>query len=117
MKFSAFLKSWWWNCCASILILMSGIVFWNFFLVGYIYERLRIPIGLGGAVYPMLFAVPVLAGAIAWQCIIRNRLGSASNLKNLMLTAIIPAIIAICCLFLFCPTDSETWLPGLLFRK
>jgi hypothetical protein len=50
-----------------LLILLLAIIFWGVFLVGYVYDILRIGIGLRGAVYPALFTVPVLGGAAAWQ--------------------------------------------------
>ncbi len=117
MAEKAFLKSWWWQSLASFLILVTGIIFWRLFLVGYIYERLHIGIGLGGAVYPALFALPVLGGAAVWQCLIRSRIKAISGMEIIFMTAVIPSIITICCLFIFCPTDSGNWLPGLLFVK
>jgi hypothetical protein len=117
MTENTFLKSWRWQTLASLLIFLAGIIFWRLFLVGYIYERLHIGIGLGGAVYPVLFAVPVLGGAAAWQCMIRSRIIAISGVEIVIVTAVIPMIITCCCLFILCPTDSGIWLPGLLLGK
>jgi len=117
MKEKAFLKSWWWQVLACFLILLMASLFWKIFLVGYVYERWNIAIGLGGAVYPALFAVPVLGGAAAWQCMIRKRLKTATTMKTMILTVGLPSIITIGCLFIFCPTDAGVWLPRLLFGK
>jgi membrane protease YdiL (CAAX protease family) len=117
MQQNQFLCSWWWSFCSCILIIIIAVIFWEIFLVQYIYEHLKLPLGLGGAVYPALFAVPVLAGAAVWQIFINNKLKNESNLKRIILTVVVPSAIAMLLLFIFCPTDTESSLPRLLLEK
>ena len=46
-----------------------AILFWLVFFVGLSWHVLRVPMGLGGAVYPALFFIPVLFGATAYQLV------------------------------------------------
>jgi hypothetical protein len=48
---------------------------------------------------------------------IRSRIKAISGVEIIIVIAVVPMIIAFCGLFIFCPTDSGIWLPGLLLGK
>ncbi len=86
-----------------------SLIFWYLFLVLLGHKILGIGIGLGGALFPIFFTVPVLACASIYefglQRVLRGRQTSPS--MRLLLTLWIPFALISLFLTMFCPMDSK----------
>ena len=106
----------WWPVAATALVELWALVFWWLFLVQLAYDHFQIGLGLGGALYPVFFTPPIVAGVAAYQVLVR-RLGNGSSTRAVMaLTVVIPSLIVTILLVLLCPTDGPGSLPQLLWR-
>jgi hypothetical protein len=54
-------RPWLWAASATLIVYFWALLFWYLFFDLFAWEMLHIPMGLGGAIYPSLFSVPVLA--------------------------------------------------------
>ena len=106
-----------WSVTVAGLTLVCSILFWAAVVVGIGWNLLRVPIGLGGALYPKLFAVPVLLGTLAYVLVIATLLRPRSRRAFVWLSLGVPLIVAPALLVAFCPMDSdESFLLSVLGR-
>lgn len=84
-----------------------ALVFWRLFFIKLSWEIMSIPMGLGGALYPKIFTLPILIGTVFYQIvlffIIRNTI--VTNFKRLMFTLWIPFVVIAVLLIICCPMD------------
>jgi len=98
-----------WSLIAIGACYVYSLIFWYLFLVLLGHKVLGIGIGLGGALYPIFFTVPVLACASIYefglQLVLRGRQTSPS--MRFLLTLLIPFALISLSLTVFCPMDSK----------
>ena len=104
----------------SVLACAWSLAFWYIFIVKIAHEVYGVPLGLGGAVYPVFFLPVVFGGTSLYAGVIRWLL-PARSLSNLRLSFVglgVPILIATLGLLVFCPTDGpgESFLE-LLWRR
>lgn len=104
------LRAFIWAVLATMLCYLWAIFFWGVFFVGLSWEVMRIPMGLGGAVYPALFSIPLLIVTIVYQLalafITRNM--DIPRPKRLLFTLWIPFAAITVLLITFCPMDTDS---------
>jgi hypothetical protein len=85
-----------------------SLLFWFLFLNLFSWGVLRIPMGLGGAIYPALFTVPVLLGTLAWEVGVAFALEAFPALRSRtrLLTTWLPAALVALALVVACPMDT-----------
>lgn len=93
---------------STLLCYLFSILFWYVWLVKVSYDVLDIGLGLGGALYPVFFSLPVVLGCLVYQFILRkNRDMTAWGLKKkFMWTCLVPMIFVAFGMMVFCPTDT-----------
>lgn len=108
-----------WFGAATALNVAWALLFWLVFFVGISWHLLRVPMGLGGAVYPTLFFVPVLVGATAYQCVILLlRKGRSFNKSEILLWSLwVPCAMIAVCLVAFCPMDTDQSYLGYIWSR
>jgi len=116
----AFLQSptnWW--AKASGLCYLWAWVFWYLFFVQFSYGILGIGIGLGGALYPLFYTLPVLVATLAYQLLFRNIVNYSGwrVWKKLLWTVWIPFLALAAALVLFAPIDSQQSYLQVLWTK
>jgi len=94
---------------AAAINVVWAILFWLLFFVLLSWHAFRVPMGLGGALYPVFFVAPVGLGSVLYQfgiALMRRRrvLGPRSVLAW---TVWIPCGIIALVLIVCCPMDSE----------
>ena len=98
-----------WAIWLSGLTAAWSVLFWYIFLVKIAYGVYGVPLGLGGALYPIFFLPPVVvgtslySGALRWRFLDRPPSGVRLSLLSLG----IPVVLATIALLVFCPTDSS----------
>lgn len=101
-----------WPLTASILCLIWSLVFWFIFFDQISYGILRIPMGLGGALYYIFFAIPVIIGSFVYEIIVHQifRYRGASLKKHTfhIIYFGIPFLLISILLIVFCPMDVES---------
>ena len=94
-----------------------AVLFWLVFIVGISWHVLRVPMGLGGAVYPALFILPVLVGSALYQVLValvrRNRV--LSTRQVLVWSLWVPFVVIALCLVVWCPMDADQSYLGYLW--
>ena len=97
-----------WAFVASGACVAWGFVFWYLFLVVVCVDVWQIPLGLGGAVYPVFFAGPLIAGAVAYELVVARLLSTrqVGRGRSLWWTLGLPMLVTSVLLILACPTDS-----------
>ncbi len=102
----------------TVAIYIYTLIFWLLFFSQLSYGVFEIPMGLGGAMYPVFFSVPVILSALVYEVAIKNILSkNISNTKRLTYAFIIPSLIASILLIIFCPMDSDSTYIGYVFDK
>lgn len=98
-----------WIATATAINVAWAIFFWLVFFVGMSWHMLQVPMGLGGAVYPALFIVPVLAGSAVYQLFVAVlRKGRVFSTRQVLVLSLwIPFIVIAVCLVIFCPMDTN----------
>ncbi|HSN15822.1 MAG TPA: hypothetical protein VLT61_14410 [Anaeromyxobacteraceae bacterium] len=93
---------------ATAIVYAWSLAFWFFFLDLLAWGVFRIPMGLGGAIYPALFTVPVLLGTYAYELAAAFVLTMipAKRSRELLLTMWLPAAIVAMALVVACPMDT-----------
>lgn len=102
-------RPWLWALSATAIVYLWSLLFWYLFFVLLAWEALQIPMGLGGAVYPALFSVPVLVLTAMYEISIawRGLNSRGSRKRHLLLTLGLPATAVTITLILFCPMDTQ----------
>ena len=96
-----------WPAVVAGITLAWAILFWAIFFVGLSWNLLGIPMGLGGAIYPMIFGVPVFVGVFVYAGLATSLSGSLTRKARLWLSLGVPVVAVPLILVLFCPMDSE----------
>ena len=98
-----------WPFIATILCLVFSVVFWFVWIFMLSGEYLEIPMGLGGQIYPVLFAKPVLFSALFYEFLIGPVLEyqEVSMKTRVKLTVWVPFTIIAVLLIIFCPMDDN----------
>lgn len=108
-----------WPIIATISCYVYSLLFWYFFFNRFAWHTLGIGMGLGGALYPVFFTVPVLVGVLIYefgvQTVLRGR--SVSTSMRLFLTLWLPFSLISFLLVLFCPMDSQYSFLEAFIRK
>jgi hypothetical protein len=99
-----------WPFIATVYCMAWSIVFWAVFFMMLSWHVLRIPMGLGGADYPILFWPYVLVGALIYECGVGffARSHSISASRQAALTLWVPFVIIAVALIVFCPMDTQS---------
>jgi hypothetical protein len=101
---------------ATVLVLALAWAFWAVFFVGIAWTWLRVPMGLGGAVYPVLFTLPVVVMTGMYQRVIT--LDEESGTKRLLMVRILVPLSSICLgLVALCPMDSPESFLAAFWRR
>ncbi len=94
---------------AVIAVLAWCVAFWGIWFVWLSWDVWRIPMGLGGAIYPILFWKPVLLGAVLAQVLMHFPLRRYPPTRRQAFALLVasPALIATIGLVVFCPMDVQ----------
>jgi len=97
-----------WAFVASGACVAWGFAFWYLFLVVVCVDVWHIPLGLGGAVYPVLFVGPLIVGALAYELVVARLLSTrhVGRLGSLWWTLGLPMLLTSVLLIIACPLDS-----------
>lgn len=98
-----------WIAVATAINTLWAIVFWLVVFVWISWRLFQVPMGLGGALYPVFFLLPVVLASAAWQsglAFVRTRrpLGTRGVL---VWSLVVPAALIAVALVCACPMDSE----------
>lgn len=95
---------------STAVVYVWSLVFWYLFFILLSVEVLRIPIGLGGALYPLFFSIPVLAITFCYEVIALTVIKNPSKLlqRQRLVTLWLPVAVVSIGLVLFCPMDEQT---------
>jgi hypothetical protein len=107
-------------CVAAIAInVLWSVLFWIVFFVGISWHLLQVPMGLGGAVYPVFFLVPVILGSAAYQLILaRLRRDRLARTRHVLLWSLwIPFALIAVGLVVFCPMDGPDSYLGYVWSE
>ncbi|HSM51305.1 MAG TPA: hypothetical protein VLA75_07895 [Thermoanaerobaculia bacterium] len=103
-----------WPGAVAVGALLWSLLVWRGLIVGVGWQLCRVPMGLGGALYPKLFAVPVLVGAFL-LAVLLVRLPWPSRKSAAAVSLAVPIALATLLLVIFCPMDGEgSFLSALL---
>lgn len=103
-----------WPAAVAAGALVWSLLVWAALIVGVGWQLCRVPMGLGGALYPKLFAVPVLVGAFLLAALL-VRLPWSSRRRAAAVSLALPIALATVLLVVFCPMDGEgSFLSALL---
>jgi hypothetical protein len=116
MKLTDVVESRGWPWIATSVVYTWSLLFWWLFFVVYAAGYLRLSLGLGGAVYPVLFTLPVLVLCTIYEHVLRSYLDGAEVSSVVTWSVVVPAALASLLLVIFSPTDSESSLPRLLWQ-
>ena len=94
---------------ATLIVYVWALLFWYLFFVLLSWEVLQIPMGLGGAIYPVFFTLPVVVSTAFYEIsIVQRRLVSPRIRQHyLLFTLGVPAAVVAVALILFCPMDTQ----------
>src|SRR6266853_1327424 len=113
-------RPWLWALLVTLIVYVWAFVFWYLFFNLLSWEVLQIPMGLGGAIYPVFFSLPVVAFTGLYEVIIVKRRLFSSRIRQhyLPFTLGVPAILVPIALILFCPMDTQmSYLEYVLTQK
>ena len=86
-----------------------SVVFWYLFFVLLSWHILKIPLGLGGAIYPVFFFVPVLVGSVVYQAVVAFIFRPEQARRYFLLWRFFaPCVITSLLLAIFCPMDVQS---------
>ena len=98
-----------WFCAATVINVTWAVLCWLVFFVGISGNIFHVPMGLGGAVYPTFFLLPVFGGSVLYELLVvffrRDR--DLSTRQLLLLSLWIPFALIAVCLVVFCPMDID----------
>jgi hypothetical protein len=102
-------RPWLWAASATFIVYLWTLVFWYLFFKLFAWEVLQIPMGQGGAVYPVLFSVPVLAFTAIYEIVVTTRRLNSERIRKsyLLFTLWIPVVVVTVALIVFCPMDTQ----------
>jgi hypothetical protein len=102
-------RPWLWALLVTLILYVWAFVFWYLFFNLLSWEVLQIPMGLGGAIYPVFFSLPVVAFTGLYEVIIVKRRLFSPRIRQhyLLFTVGVPAILVPIALILFCPMDTQ----------
>ena len=103
-------RPWVWAASATFIIYVWTLVFWYLFFNLFAWEVLQVPMGHGGAVYPVLFTVPVIAATAVYEIVVAARRLHSERIRQryLSFTLWIPLVVVTVALVVFCPMDTQT---------
>ena len=112
-------RPYWWLGAANLLNVSWAVLFWAVFFVGISEHVLRVPMGLGGAVYPALFIVPVFVGSMVYQLaiLLLRRRRDFSKREFVLWSLCVPSLVISACLVVFCPMDTDQSYLGYLWSR
>jgi len=102
-------RPWMWAASATFIIYVWTLVFWYLFFNLFAWEVLQVPMGQGGAVYPVLFTVPVIACTAFYEIFVAAARLNSERIRQryLSFTLWIPLLVVTVALIVFCPMDTE----------
>ena len=102
-------RPWLWAASATLIVYVWALLFWYLFFILFAWEMLHIPMGLGGAIYPSLFSVPVLASTAIYEIVVMRRRPYSERIRKsyLLFTLWVPAAVVTLALIAFCPMDTQ----------
>jgi hypothetical protein len=97
------------HALAVIAVLVWCVAFWLIWFVWLSWDIWRIPMGLGGALYPLFFGIPVLVGTVLGQLAMHLLLRRypPTPMQAFAWLFALPALIATIALIVFAPMDVE----------
>ena len=102
---------------ATIVITAYAIAFWYvvFVLVGW--ETLRIGMGLGGAIYPVIFMPPLLVSLLVYYagCYVWFSIKTPTRRRSFIITLGVPILATSILLVAYCPMDGPASFASELF--
>ncbi len=92
------------------LCLVYSYIFWFLWIVLLSHEFLNLGLGMGGALYPVFFFIPVLIGAAFYEIVAGAILlrFPVSVANRLWITLWIPFLLISILLLVFCPVDGAS---------
>jgi hypothetical protein len=102
-------RPWLWATSATLIVYVWALLFWYLFFILFAWEMLHIPMGLGGAIYPIFFSVPVLAFTAIYEIVVTRRRPYSERIRKsyLLFTLWVPAAVVTLALIAFCPMDTQ----------
>jgi hypothetical protein len=100
--------AWWQHVGVAVVWQIAwAFAIWWFFIVGILLERYHLSLGLGAAVYPVFFTIPVVLFALLYGRSARNWLRNthASRATWLIVFWLAPTLVTAIGLLVFCPRD------------
>ncbi len=113
-------RPWGWALLATVIVYVWAVIFWYLFFNLLSWEVLQIPMGLGGALYPVFFTIPVLVATGIYEIVIVKKRRGSNRIQRhyLLITLWIPVAAVSLALILLCPMDTEmSYLEYLFTRK
>ena len=98
-----------WIIGSVIFSVMYSLLFFRFWFAWLSWEKLQIPMGEAGAIYPVFFLPPVLLGSLIYQTLLQSSfIKVKSKLSFRFLSSLVfPIIIISVLLILFCPIEGQ----------
>jgi NAD/NADP transhydrogenase beta subunit len=97
-----------WAASATLIVYVWALLFWYLFFTLFAWKMLHVPMGLGGAIYPVLFSGPVLAFTAVYEIVVaRSRRVERIRQHYLLFTLGVPAAVVTLALVAFCPMDTQ----------
>jgi hypothetical protein len=98
-----------WPIIATIICLLWSYLLWFFMFYLFSWEILKIPMGLGGAYYYILFTGPILFGSLIYEFLFNLFAQKFKFPINIIyiLSLILPIFIISILLIIFCPMDVD----------
>ncbi len=102
-------------CKAAGLCLLGALAFWYVVLVQVSRGLFDAPLGLGGALYPVFFSLPVFAGVLLYELALERALPERAS--RLSWRVALPLSVVLFLLVFLCPMDSELSYLGWLWTR
>ena len=102
-------RPWVWAASATFIIYIWTLVFWYLFFQLFAWEVLQVPMGQGGAIYPVFFTVPVIACTAVYEMVVAAKRFNSEGIRQryLSYTLWIPLVVVTVALIVFCPMDTQ----------
>jgi len=97
-----------WVIGSVISAVIYSLIFFKFWFAWLSWEKLHIPTGEAGAIYPVFFLPPVFIGSLIYQALLQSCFTKVKlNLSmRFLLSLALPIVIISILLIVFCPIDG-----------
>ena len=102
-------------CKAAGLCWLVGLAFWYVVLVQVSRGLFDAPLGLGGALYPVFFSLPVFAAVFLYELALERALPERASSLGWRLA--LPLCVVLLMLVILCPMDSELSYLGWVWAR